>query len=103
MTVSLPSPTTTARRRLAALLAGFGTLFWVYTFFAIARLPAGDGTGFQWLAVIPLGAIFVLFVLPAWLLVALGRWPRVAILGALVGLVLLAVTWAQLLGEFPKG
>jgi hypothetical protein len=51
-------------------------LFWLYTFHAIAQAPPGDGTGFQWLAVIPLGAIFAMFFLPVWLFVAIGRLPR---------------------------
>jgi hypothetical protein len=34
-------------------------------------VPQGDGSGFQWLAVFPLGGIFAIFFLPAWLLVAI--------------------------------
>jgi hypothetical protein len=89
-------------RKIAALVAAAGTLFWLYTFYAIAHLPLGDGTGFRWLAVIPLGMIFGLFFLPAWLLVAIGRLPRfTAALGG-CGLIAFAVVWMQLLQEFPK-
>ncbi|MCP1913887.1 MULTISPECIES: hypothetical protein [Bradyrhizobium] len=88
-------------RKIAALVAAAGTLFWLYTFYAIAHVPPGDGTGFQWLAVFPLGMVFGLFFLPAWLLVAIGRLPRfTAAFGC--GLIAFAVLWAQLLQEFPR-
>lgn len=89
-------------RKIAALVAAAGTLFWLYTFYAIANVPPGDGTGFQWLAVFPLGMIFGLFFLPAWLLVVIGRLPRLTIIVGLCGLIAFAVVWAQLLNEFPK-
>ncbi|GLR88476.1 hypothetical protein [Bradyrhizobium iriomotense] len=89
-------------RMIAAFVAAAGTLFWLYTFYAIAHVPPGDGTGFQWLAVFPLGMIFALFFLPAWLLVAIGRLPRFTMLFGLCGLIAFAIVWAQLLTEFPK-
>ena len=89
-------------RKIAAFVAAAGTLFWLYTFYAIAHVPHGDGTGFQWLAVFPLGMIFGLFFLPAWLLVAIGRLPRLTIIVGLCGLIAFAIVWAQLLNEFPK-
>jgi hypothetical protein len=33
-------------RRLAAVVAAVGTLFWLYRFYAIDHVPPGDGTGF---------------------------------------------------------
>jgi len=89
-------------RKIAAVLAAIGTLFWLYTFYAIANVPPGDGTGFQWLAVIPLGTIFVCCFLPVWLLVAIGRWSKFAIVIGVCGLISFAVVWAQLLNEFPR-
>lgn len=89
-------------RKIAALVASAGTLFWLYTFYFIARVPQGDGTGFQWLAVFPLGTIFGLFFLPAWLLVAINWLPRFTVLVGLAGLIAFAIIWAQLLNEFPK-
>lgn len=87
---------------MAAVIAAMGTLFWLYTFYAIDRVPQGDGSGFQWLAVVPLGGIFAIFFLPAWLLVAIGRLPRVTMAWGIAGLVTFAVVWMQLLAEFPK-
>jgi hypothetical protein len=87
---------------MAAVIAAMGTLFWLYTFYAIDRVPQGDGSGFQWLAVFPLGGIFAIFSLPAWLLVAIGRLPRLAMAWGIAGLVVFAVVWMQLLAEFPK-
>ncbi|MGY8637538.1 hypothetical protein RAD15_34220 [Bradyrhizobium sp. 14AA] len=89
-------------RKIGALVAAVGTLFWLYTFYFIAHVPPGDGSGFQWLAVFPLGMIFGLFFLPAWLLVAINRLPRLTIVVGLCGLIAFAIIWAQLLGEFPK-
>ncbi|MGF6307067.1 hypothetical protein ABIB82_001215 [Bradyrhizobium sp. i1.8.4] len=89
-------------RKVAAAVAAAGTLFWLYTFYAIARVPGGDGTGFQWLAVFPLGMVFGLFFLPAWLLVAIGRSPKFTLALGACGLVAFAVLWGQLLQEFPK-
>jgi hypothetical protein len=88
--------------RLALVVASVGTLFWLYTFYAIDHVPVGDGTGFQWLAVIPLGAIFAGFFLPAWLLVVIGRLPRFTVALGVCGLIAFAVVWSQLLAEFPK-
>jgi hypothetical protein len=90
-------------RKLSAAIAAVGTLFWFYTFYAIAHVPPGDGTGFQWLAVIPLGSIFAVFFLPAWLLIAIDRLPRFTVALGLCGLIAFAVIWTQLLEEFPKG
>ena len=73
------------------------------TFYAIAHVPAGDGSGFQWLAVFPLGMIFGVFFLPVWLLVAIGKFPRFTTLFGVCGLIAFAYIWAQLLTEFPKG
>ncbi|MBR0698230.1 hypothetical protein [Bradyrhizobium lablabi] len=89
-------------RMLAVVVAAAGTLFWLYTFYAIAHVPPGDGTGFQWLAVIPLGVIFGVFFLPAWLLLAVGRLPRFTAALGIFGLIAFAVVWMQLLSEFPK-
>ena len=91
-----------AFRKAAAVVAAAGTLFWLYTFYAIDHVPPGDGTGFQWLAVFPLGAIFAGFFLPAWLLVAIGRLPRLTLALGVCGLIAFAVVWTQLLAEFPK-
>jgi hypothetical protein len=87
---------------MAAVIAAVGTLFWLYTFYAIDHVPQGDGTGFQWLAVFPPGGIFAIFFLVAWLLVAIGRLPRVTIALGIAGLITFAVVWMQLLAEFPK-
>jgi hypothetical protein len=76
-----------------------GTLFWLYTFYGIAQAPAGDGTGFQWLAVMPLGILFFALVFPAMILGLLGRALRVAIVLGAVGLVALLSLWSQLLQE----
>ena len=98
----MSAPTPLNFRRIAALVAATGTLFWLYTFYYIANVPPGDGTGFQWLAVFPLGMVFGLFFLPAWLLVAIGRLPRFATIVGLSGLIAFAIIWAQLLNELPK-
>lgn len=89
-------------RKLGAALATAGTLFWLYTFYAIGHVPRGDGTGLQWLAVVPLGTVFLFLTLPALLLVAVGRLLKFAAVLGLAGLIAFAVVWLQLLNEFPK-
>ena len=89
-------------RKIAAFIAAAGTLFWLYTFYHIANVPQGDRSGFQWLAVFPLGMVFGAFFLPAWLLVAIGRLPRFTTALGLCGLIAFAIIWMQLLNEFPK-
>ena len=87
-------------RAVSLVVAVAGTLFWLYTFYGIAQVPVGDGTGFQWIAVMPLGAIFFALTFPALLLALKGRllWPAL-VLGC-AGLVAFAIVWNQLLSEF---
>jgi hypothetical protein len=89
-------------RKFAGLVATLGTLFWLYTFYAVAHVPPGDGTGFQRLAVFPLAGIFGLFFIPAWILVAIGRLLRTAAILGVTGLIAFGIVWLQLLAEFPK-
>jgi hypothetical protein len=87
------------RRSAALLLAGAGALFWLYTFYGIAQAPQGDGTGFQWLAVMPLGILFFALVFPALILALLGRALRFAIVLGALGLIAELWLWSQLLQE----
>jgi hypothetical protein len=89
-------------RKFALAIAAAGTVFWLYTFYAIGRAPSGDGTGLQWLAVFPLGFIFFSFFLPAWFFVAIGWLPRVATILGIAGLIAFGIVWLQILSEFPK-
>src|SRR5215208_5369739 len=87
-------------RKFAFAIAAMGTAFWLYTFHEIDRVPLGDGTGLQWLAVFPLG--FIGFFIPAWFFVAIGRLPRVAMILGIAVLIAFGVVWMHLLAEFPK-
>lgn len=87
-------------RSLALAIAGAGTLFWLYTFYGIAQVPHGDGTGFQWIAVMPLGFIFLVLTLPALLLALKGRVLWLSLVLGGTGLVAFALLWRQLLSEF---
>ena len=89
-------------RKIAALVALAGTVFWIYTFHAIDNVPPGDHAAFRMLATYVLAAIFWLFFGPAWLLVAIGRWPRFTTGLAVAGLIVFAVVWMQVSQEFPK-
>jgi len=90
--------------RLTAFAFGIaGTLFWLYTFYGIAQVPEGDGSGFQWVAVMPLGAIFLLFTVPALHLARRGRALKLAVALGAIGLVLFALLWMQLMTElYPQ-
>ncbi|WP_246175383.1 hypothetical protein [Bradyrhizobium paxllaeri] len=79
-------------RTIAALVAAAGTVFWIYTFHVLYPPPGGDG-GFHLIAVLLLSAIFGIFFLPAWFLVAIGRLPKLATAWGLCGLITFAVIW----------
>jgi hypothetical protein len=79
--------------------AGAGTLFWIYTFYGIAQAPVGDGSGFQWVAVMPLGFIFVVLTVPSLLLAVKDRWLWLAFLLGCAGLVAFWFLWNELLSE----
>ena len=87
-------------RGAALAVALAGTLFWLYTFYGIAQVPAGDGSGFQWIAVMPLGLIFVVFTLPALVCAWKGHFLWVALVLGCTGLIAFALLWKELLGEF---
>jgi hypothetical protein len=87
-------------RTFALLVSVGGTLFWLYTFYAIAQVPVGDGTGFQWIAVMPLGMTFLALTLPSLMLSLNGRSPRLALALGCAGLLAFALLWKQLLAEF---
>lgn len=88
------------QRKVALAVAGVGTLFWLYTFYGIAQVPTGDGSGFQWIAVIPLGFIFLVLTLPALILALADRLLWFSLILGCVGLVAFAYLWKELLGEF---
>ena len=88
------------RRAVALAVAGAGTLFWLYTFFGIAQVPSGDSSGFQWIAVMPLGLIFLVLTLPALILALVGRLLWLSLVLGCGGLVGFAYLWNELLGEF---
>ncbi|KRR08998.1 hypothetical protein CQ12_08215 [Bradyrhizobium jicamae] len=79
-------------RKIATLVAAVGTVFWIYTFHALCP-PAGSDGGFHLIAVLLLSAIFGIFFLPVWLLVAIGRLPKLAAAWGLCGLITFAVIW----------
>lgn len=87
--------------RAAALAVSIaGTLFWLYTFYGIAQVPAGDGSGFQWIAVVPLGLVFFVFTFPALVCAWNGQFLWAALVIGCAGLIAFALLWSELLGEF---
>jgi hypothetical protein len=100
-----PVGVTNARLRLTTFgLAAAQTIFWFYTFTYIGRRTNPMGDGMEWLAAVPMGAIFLGLVLPALLLCGFGgRFPmatKFAAGFAVVALIANAVVWTQILGEF---
>jgi hypothetical protein len=87
-------------RTSALLIAGAGILFWLYTFYGIAQVPSGDGSGMQWIAVMPLGLIFLVLTLPALIFALSGYLLRFAIALGTAGLIAFALLWNELLKEF---
>jgi len=87
--------------RAAALAVSIaGTLFWLYTFYGIAQVPTGDGSGFQWVAVVPLGLIFLVLTFPALICAWNGQFLWAAFVLGCAGLIAFAYLWTELLGEF---
>ena len=87
--------------RTAALAVSIaGTLFWLYTFYGIAQVPAGDGSGFQWIAVVPLGLVFFVFTFPALVCAWNDQFLWAALVIGCAGLIAFALLWNELLGEF---
>jgi hypothetical protein len=72
----------------------------IYTFYGVARVPVGDDSDFQWVAVMPPGLIFVVLTLPAPVLALKGHWPWVALVLGCAGLVAFALLCSELLTEF---
>jgi hypothetical protein len=88
------------QRAVALFVASAGALFWLYTFFGIAQVPGGDGSGFKWIAVIPLGLVFLILTLPALILALIDRWLWLSLILGCIGLAAFAYLWNELLGEF---
>src|SRR5215475_4101755 len=84
----------------ALLIGGAGTLFWLYTFYGIAQVPSGDGSGMQWIAIMPLGLVFVVLTLPALILAWANCLLRFATVLGVAGLIAFAFLWNELLKEF---
>ncbi len=79
--------------RAAALAVSIaGTLFWLYTFYGIAQVPAGDGSGFQWIAVVPLGLVFFVFTFPALVCAWNGQFLWAALVIGCAGLIAFALS-----------
>lgn len=62
-------------------------------------MPVGDGSGFQWLAEVPLTMIFLFITLPALVLSFFRKTAQPGGILGIVGLVLFGLLWAQLLQE----
>src|SRR5262249_8097560 len=73
---------------------------WLYTFYGIAQVPSGDGSGMQWIAIMPLGLVFLVLTLPALIFALSGFLLRFAIGLGIAGLVAFALLWNELLKEF---
>jgi len=66
----------------------------------IAQVPSGDGSGMQWIAIMPLGLVFLVLTLPALIFALSGFLLRFAIGLGIAGLVAFALLWNELLKEF---
>jgi hypothetical protein len=94
-----PTPGAWPAPRIAALgVAGAHILFFAYAIVAMVTAPAGDGTGFNVLAVFPLGVLFVVFTVPALFLSNGGRVSQwAALVLAAIGLGITQWLWWTIL------
>jgi hypothetical protein len=89
--------------QLTGLISGLaGLVFLGYTFNYISRLPVGDGSGFQWMAAVPLTGIFLLFCLPAMLLSPVKKVSWLSAGLGIIAIILYALLWRELLAEFSN-
>jgi hypothetical protein len=69
-------------------------------YYGIAQVPAGDGSGFQWIAVMPLGLIFLVLTFPALVCAWNGQFLWAALVLGCAGLIAFFYLWNELLSEF---
>jgi hypothetical protein len=94
-----PIPSRAPLRVTVLGLAAAQTAFWIYTWYYLIRNANPMGDGMELVATVPLTFIFLVFVLPGFLL-ALNRRALIAALVLLgIGLLANAALWTQILSE----
>jgi hypothetical protein len=83
-------------------VAGAQAAYWLYTFRLILVNANPLGDGFEWVAVVPFGIVFLAFVAPSlWLGVA-GRRLPLGVALALAGLVLNGLLFIEIASELTN-
>jgi hypothetical protein len=85
-----------------AVVAGAETLFWLYTFYYIAARANPNGDGMEWLAAVPMTAIFLALTLPAVVFGVRRRAPWIGAVFAILSLGSNAVIWGEVVAEFSS-
>jgi hypothetical protein len=90
-------------RRLVVAVAGAQTLYWLYTFRLIFMNADPLGDGFEYVAIVPFGVVFLALVAPSLWLASGGRMlPLSAALGV-AGLVLNVLLFIEIASELTGG
>jgi len=89
-------------RRIVIAVAGALTLFWLYTFRLIYANADPLGDGFEYVAIVPFGVVFLALVAPSlWLAVA-GRMLPLSVALAVAGLVLNVLLFIEVANELTR-
>ena len=90
-------------RRFVIAVAGGQTLYWLYTFRLIFVNANPLGDGFEFVAIVPFGVVFLALVAPSlWLAVA-GRMLPLGAALAVAGLVLNVLLFIEIASELTDG
>jgi hypothetical protein len=83
-------------------LAGAQAVYWLYTFRLILMNMNPLGDGFEWVAVVPFGIVFLAFVAPSLWLGAAGRRLPLGLALAVAGLVLNGLLFIEIASELTN-
>jgi hypothetical protein len=86
-------------RYFVIVVAGAQTLYWLYTFRLIFVNANPLGDGFEFVAVVPFGFVFLALVAPSLLLGATGRMLPLGVVLAFAGLILNVLLFIEIASE----
>jgi hypothetical protein len=86
-------------RYFVIVAAGAQTLYWLYTFRLIFVNANPLGDGFEFVAIVPFGLVFLALVAPSLLLGVAGRMLPLSVILALTGLILNVLLFIEIASE----
>jgi hypothetical protein len=93
------SPMARFFRSLVIAVAGAQALYWLYTFRLVQVNANPLGDGFEFMAIVPFGFVFLALVAPSLFLAAKGRMLPLGVVLAVAGLVLNVLLFLEIASE----